>query len=311
MEASKEPLQSLSDNDLLKLRSELQEKLSTAYKARDEAYASLSESIRQLKELHETRRRLIAELKEHRAKRSELIKNVKALREQFKKIRESTSKIYAEVRDTSRKIKALKPLLPRKPADVLEEKILELEWYHQTHSLSLDEEKHMLDELSKLAVQLQALKKYNDLVSLLNELKSQIQANKERMQKLREEISQLSSKIDEHTQAISNIRSELERLSEDIKMKRELIAKAKLQLDKAKNTIKLLKREIYLTDKELERRALLKRAERIANILKIRREKLREKALAVYERFKRGERLSLAEYKLLMEFNLIPIKSSE
>jgi len=310
MDITIESLYNLSDKALLELRNKIQDDLNKALRLRQLTYAELSENIKQLKQLSERRRELLRDLREHKSIRFQLINKVKELRKNALRLKKDLSEAYQNLREIKRRIRLIRRNLPNTSLDLLEKRILELEWYHQTHSLSLDEENKILNEISRLAVQLQTANEYKTLIQSLNTIKERITITRNELQKIREDIAQIEDKIKEQDIIISNIKNELNDISNLLTEKRSTIANTKTKLDDIRNKISSLQRDLKLLDKELERRELLKRAQKIAKILQIQREKLREKALEAYEKFKKGERLSLEEYKLLLEFDLISVKSS-
>ena len=63
--------------------------------------------------------------------------------------------------------------------------------------------------------------------------------------------------------------------------------------------------EIKRIREELEKTAILLKAAELSQILSRRRAELYEVALKALEKYRQGEKLTLDEFKLLMEFNLL------
>jgi len=300
----------LSEEELSRLRENLLAEISDLSRSIQEKRQRLASLVMRIRELKEKRRELVDEvrrLREERRRTKEQLLGVKEeIRSTYKEVRE----VRVSIRSKMRRARKLGRVVRRikEPPEELEYKILELEWYQQTHSLSLEEEYKVIEKLSKLALLLQNLREYSSTLEAvekeqkkLRELVDKVNDLKQQMTKLTNALKDLSSRIDE-------ISSQISRIDAEIKSLREQIISTRKELDEALSKRRGLKDELRKVCDEIERRQLLKRAERIAKILAKRRELLREQALKAYEKYKRGERITFEEYKLLMEFNLLELK---
>ena len=118
------------------------------------------------------------------------------------------------------------------------------------------------------------------------------------MNEIREHIGQINEQI-------NSLKEKLNELYTTIGKKREKLNVMVESLAKIIEEYNAICKRLKEVEAEIRRQNLLLKAQRIAQSLSRRREILKKKALKVYEKYKQGARLTLEEYRLLMEFNLL------
>ncbi len=264
----------------------------------------LSLRIREKREVLAEYRARISEIIEEK---NRLIEEIRKLKEQKNKISEKLSELRSLLREKREKMKNLRALIGRRlPSEEdLAEKLEKLEWEYQTRSMPLEEEKIYVERIEKLGRTLANVRKYNKLreevAKIKEEIASLIAMRKEIIDKMNEYSNKYLSLKDELTKLKSmrdQLKTEIENLVE--------------QRDKIRNEAngyhqKFIEtnNEIRKLQEEIERIAILLKASQLSRIIEERRKSLYSKAKEVYEKYKRGERLTFEEFKLLVEFNMI------
>ena len=75
--------------------------------------------------------------------------------------------------------------------------------------------------------------------------------------------------------------------------------------NKIQNLLKITQ-DIKEIKDEIEKVVLLLKAQELSRKIEKRKQQLYSRAQLIYEKYKRGEKLTLEEFKILMEFNMIP-----
>lgn len=252
----------------------------------------LANNLREMNELKEKKKEIINKVKEIKSKERELI------------FRKNELKILK--RENKKRLKSLLSLVKsRKSEEELKEELKKLEWIYQTTPMSLEEEKEYVRKIDKLMFALQIIEKCKSIRTELNKITEEIEEINLKLNHLRKERVKLSEELTK----IRNIMSEK---FKEVKLLKEEISKLIYQRNSLKeeadnyhkNYVKLLLK-IGEVKEEIERLELLVRAFRIAKSLKERKKKLKARAEEIYERYKRGEKISWDEFKLLLEFGYI------
>jgi uncharacterized coiled-coil DUF342 family protein len=282
----------------------------------------LSREIQQTREtikaLKERRHRLLSELKEIRGKRAALLEDLRRAKSKLRESIEERRKLVSEVKsliEERRKLlgelKAIKELAQSKkaafqalseeiriPISALKRKIEELEWYMQTHVLTLEEEKQVVRKLQAYSSLLKrALSAQREKEEYL-ELRALHLSLKSRVAELTSKISELKSAITAKTREIEELRSSVNaRLSEYMNAKTLLENKKKeieaCNNDLAQNTARLnaLRQEYNNVLKSIAR-------EREKSLIELKKRDLLNKIS------KNGKkRFSLEELKILYGFS--------
>lgn len=241
--------------------------------------------------LHEQIRKLRAKASELRQKRDELntrVQGLKTLREEVNKKRRQqhaqTLKLREEVRTYAEKT-------PSRDMENLQMEIERLEWRIQTTPLALKEEEMLIDQIRPLENQMLIYKKLQKLKNDLTELRTEEKESESAAKTYHKEILELA----EQSQGLHE--EMLEALNEADTLQTEADNAHQKFLD-AKQNARSLHQQIEPLREELHRMEEEKKAR---HELELRRG-LEERAL---EKLKRGEKLTLEEFKALTEKGII------
>jgi len=244
--------------------------------------------------LHEDIKRLRSEARSLKEKRDELnrrVKHLKTLREEARKKRGEKISHLKELRQKTRDLTAKRP---KRSAQSLENEIEKIEWKIQTDSLSLDEERKLIERVKSLETQLEAYREIKNVKNKILTLQEEVETLKKEISSRNEEISEVAKqsqrfheKMIEKLEKIKELQAEADAMHKRYVENKE---KAKAFHSKYVETLGQIKglREIIRKREEAEK------AKQIASL----RKKLEKEAL---DKLRRGEKLTFEEFKLLAE----------
>ena len=288
---------------------ELQERAYEERSRRDEynlKAREISAKIREVRSLIQEKRQELLELINERRK---LIDEAREIKGNIRLLKEQISNLRLAKREYISRLRIIQHLLGRKIIDEekLKEELEKLEWEYQTTPLPLEIEKIYVKKIDLLEYKLQLLRARKKLSSKIDEVNNEIVSRVREIEKLKEKLSELSNNIDELTKKIGDLKANLEELRNRLNnLLRERDECRNLANKHHNNYVNLVNRINEVKD-EIQRLNLLLKATKIAKTLEEQREILRKKAEKIYEKYKRGEKLSLEEFKLLLEFGYIGV----
>lgn len=233
----------------------------------------------------------IRRLKNERDGMNHEVQNLKQLREETKTV------IYekiGELRELSQQVRILIQQKPSKNIQTLQKKMEEIEWKIQTTSLSLEEERQLVDQVQKLGAEITILEKLDSLDQKKKKVQTELEAAKvsnqsyhnklmEKAQKSQEFHNKIGEKIDE----AKKVRAEADEMHRNYVQTRQNNEPIQKEIADISNKIELLRKEIH-RDEEKERKMVKKSL----------RKKLEEQAR---KKIKGGEKLTWNEFKILSE----------
>jgi len=187
----------LSKQDRTQKIRELDQRLSTLREQRDKLNIEASEWADERDKLNQQIKNLrteMLELKNERNKLNEKVKELKQLREQA---RGEIRKKIEEIKEIDQEIKALYEKKPSRSPQILQRELESLEWKIQTTSLSLQEEKELVELVEGLEVQLNVYRKIEQLNDKMLELKTEIKALETRRKLRHEKLTETAQKSQE------------------------------------------------------------------------------------------------------------------
>lgn len=286
----------MDTEDLQKKREELREKIGEAKELREKLNERTKELRKQRDEINAKIERYRKEGIHHKEKRDEINKQVA----RAKKKRRELNKEYESI---SKEIVALKrKYLPEKPpTEALKKKRDELEFKQMTHQLCKREEEELVEELSQLEKEIRRREKILEDYPVLKEKMEKEQLLKSKGDKEHQKVRELADKAqDEHLEMVKCF-NKPHGLYKDIKKIQRDYILTKLDADRAHKKLVSYIKEIRGIEDELDS---LKKEEKAAKI-KIERDVIQKKADEVYEKFKKGEKLSTEDLMLLQKAGLI------
>ncbi|KAA0002252.1 MAG: hypothetical protein FE048_04200 [Thermoplasmata archaeon] len=282
--------------ELQKKREEFREKIREAKEERERLNETTKELRKKRDEINAEIERYRKEGIRHREKRDEINKQVA----RAKKKRRELNKEYEILRKEISILK--KKYLPEKPPlDVLIKKRDELEFIQMTRQLSKKEEEELVEELSKLEREIRKREKILEQHPILKEKMEKEQLLKMKGDKEHQKVKELAERAqNEHLEMIECFNKSRKLFREIKKIQKEYILN-KLDADKAHKRLVSYIKEIRKIEEQIDE---LRRKEKAAKI-KIERDVIQKKADEVYERFKKGEKLSTEDLMLLQKAGLI------
>lgn len=273
---------------------ELDQKLSTLREQRDKLNVEAREWADERDKLNQQIKNLraeILELKNRRNKLNDKVKELKQLRE--KATREMRKKIE-EIKEIGQEIKVLSKKKPSRSPQLLKREFDSLEWKIQTTSLSLQEEKELVDQVERLEVQLNAHRKIGELNDKMLELKTGIKALETRRKLRHEELTETAQKSQiihkkmlERIEKAKELKTEADELHKNFLDARERAKLVQREFTEILNQINSVRDEIR-EEEEKEK----KKGEEVL------RKKIEKRAR---EKVKRGEKLTWEEFQVLAE----------
>jgi len=273
---------------------ELDQKLSTLREQRDKLNTEVREWADKRDKLNQQIKNLRAEILELKDKRNELNEKVNELKQLREQARGEIRENIEEIKEIDQEIKALYKKKPSRSPQILKRELESLEWKIQTTSLSLQDEKELVERVERLEVQLNVHRKIEQLNDKMLELKTEIKALETRGKLCHEKLMETAQKSQEiHEKMLGKIeKAEGLKMEADDLHKNFLDARERARLVQRKfreilNQINLLRDEIRKEeDKEKEKseKALRKKLEKRAR-----------------EKVKRGEKLTWEEFQILAD----------
>ncbi|MEM2110416.1 MAG: hypothetical protein QXX08_00870 [Candidatus Bathyarchaeia archaeon] len=244
--------------------------------------------------LHEKIKKLRTEAKNLKEKRDALndeVQHLKSLRERIRKEHyektDNLQRLRQKMRETQTKTL-------RRNAQSLEKEIEMIEWRIQTNSLSLDEEKKLVEQVKNLEKQLEFYRntknKKNEVQALEDEvkrLKVKISSYRDKIAELAVQSQKFHLKMLEYYEEMKELKAEADTMHKKYLESREKAQMFHSRYKEVLNQISSLKKAIR--EKEGE-----ERAKKIADL----RILLEKEAL---DKLKRGEKLTFEEFKILAE----------
>jgi uncharacterized coiled-coil DUF342 family protein len=273
---------------------ELTQKLSALKDQKDKLNAEAEEWAEKRDKLNEQFKNLRAETLELKNERDKLNEEVKELKLQRDEAKTEFHAKIEEMRKLNQEINALIKKKSSRSFQALQREFERIEWKIQTTSLSLKEEKALVEQVKPLEMQLNIYKKLDQLNQKRIQLKAELSA-------LETKSKLFHGKLTETAQRSQQIHTKmLEKINDSKKLKEEADSLHKLFL-RTREKVRPIQEEIleistrikaFREEAEKEEKKEKKKGEEAL------REKLEKQAR---EKLRRGEKLSWEEFQLLAE----------
>ena len=278
LEKEKERLQKRAD-ELRKKRDELNRKSRELAEERDE----LSAKIRELR----------VKIREHKQKRDELNQRVKSAKEK----RTELNRIYLQAKRRLKELERKKSLSLGVNIEKLKRELRRLENEQMTQPMSPQREKEVVERIAKLHAKLKECEEKISQDIRLKRAYEEMNLAKERAEKQHAEVEELAERAQrEHEEMLRLIR-ECDAISKKIEDIQEKIVFTKIDADNIHKEFIECVDKIHQLEREISslRRAGKKKEE----------SEIQKEAMEIFERFKRGEKLSTEDLLLLQKAGLI------
>jgi uncharacterized coiled-coil DUF342 family protein len=273
---------------------ELTQKLSLLKNERDKLNAEAEEWAEKRDKLNGQFKNLRAEILELKNERDKLNEEVKELKLQRDEAKTEFHEKIEEIRKINQEIKALIKKKPPRSFQTLQKEFEQIEWKIQTTTLSLKEEKELVEQVKWLEAQLNIYKKLSQSNQKIIELKAELKALDTKSKLFHEKLTetaqrsqQIHKKMMEKIDDSKKLKEEADGLHKLFLQTREKVRPIQQEILEISNQIKELRDE---AQKEEEKEK--KKTEETL------REKLEKQAR---EKLRRGEKLTWEEFQLLAE----------
>jgi uncharacterized coiled-coil DUF342 family protein len=266
------------------------EELKIRLKERDELKNDVSILRKELSNFNSKKKEIIETIRTKNRKAEDF----KAKRDKFnskiQELKKERGTINSSIKELFNQYKELKQKAPKKDFRRMEMELKRLEWTLQTRVLKVEKEDELVKRIEILKTD---LKDFKDLIALSKE----IDVKKLKSKKIHTKILTYSQESQKHHETflenIKEIRT-LEGQIDDINQRKDASGS---KLDEAKEALKLKDADVKKLSESLEKEEK-KRQEKSVDELK-------KEAKLVYERFKKGEKLSTEDLFLLQRFGQI------
>lgn len=262
-------------------------------KKRDELNSESRRWIEKRDQLNAKVRELIEKARQHRGTRDELNEKVK----QTKKDRDEWNKRVGELREEISKIKRKKLSKDGVSIDRLRRELKMLEFKQMTSVLSVDKERELIDILSKIQSEIEEREKTLEQDEEMRQMIKELQVAKEKAEECHRLVEEMAERAQLEHASMMEAYDEGDRLRKEADECQERFIKSKTLADEEhKKHIEFI-RMVYDFDKIIsglnakERRVRKEEEETLA----------KKEAEDVYERFKRGEKLSTEDILTLQK----------
>lgn len=284
----------MSERKKSEIVAELHEKLSTLKDQEDRLETETREWAEGRDKLNAQMRSLRDEIRELRSQRDELNSKVKEMKQRRN---EMTAKIHERLEEIKKLGEENKTLAKRKPPerhDVLQKEVESIDWTIQTASLTLQEDRELVEKVKQLETQLAIYRKLDQQAKKTAQLRIEVRTMKSENELLHKQLTENAQKSQEtHKRMLEKIEE-----SKAIKTKADNMHSQFLQ---ARERTRPLQEEVKVV---LSQIGHLK-GEMREEVKKERKESqdaLRETVeRQAKEKLKRGEKLSWEEFQLLAE----------
>jgi len=282
----------------------LEETISHFRKKRDEHNQLTKEALRKRNEINQEMNELLVKAKEHMTKRDELNIQVKEFKERRENLQENLQEkktLMEELTEKEGNVKEGDIRKKRRLMKNLTEEVEKLEWNLQTRILSSEEEKNMIQELEKLS------ERINKLAADVHVTTSQAQVWRE-ISSIQKQINYLHIKIIDpakESQIFHNLMNQFFQQVNVLRKKandfhKEFLDNKKIADNYHKEFLNKVseKNELRKELKEIQKEVRKNMQYKI-------RSNLEENAKKAFEKYERGENLSMEEFRLLVEKGMI------
>ncbi|HAR95046.1 MAG TPA: phosphoserine phosphatase [Deltaproteobacteria bacterium] len=262
---------------------------------RDRLNEQTKDWVRKRDDLNAQARELIDEANTHKAKRNDLNQEVREIKVQRdlwnRKVNETAEALARKKRDKE----------PRKgpPIRLLKKRLKDLELQQQTSSLTLTKEKELIDQIRALNAEIQSMEKELEGDSEIKVLMAEASEAREKAEIYHTKVEELAVQSQKEHDTMMEIYDRSDAIRKEADKAQENFIKCKVQADEEhQKHIEMIK-QVHDYDKMLSglRHRDSTPTEEAAEPGEIKSD--RDEAKDIYEKFKRGEKLSTEDIMLL------------
>ncbi|KAA0004928.1 MAG: hypothetical protein DRJ99_02215 [Thermoplasmata archaeon] len=282
--------------ELVKQREELQKKANEARNKRDQLHLQSKKLILERDSLNAKIRELREQAKEHRKRRDEINERVK----NAKKVRNQLNEAYEKIRMKIRALEKKRSVALGGPSiRKLKNEVRQLEHEQMTRPMSPQNEKELIEKIAQLHLKIKEKEKallQDPKIKKTLEEEKQI---KEKAEKQHRQVEELAKKAQQEHEKMINLLKQCDQIREKINELQEKIVIVKIEADKIHNEFISYVDKIHELDRKIAE-------EKKKSSIKLEDLPLSQKrANEIFERFKRGEKLSTEDLMILQKAGLI------
>lgn len=284
----------MSQHKKTEIIAELNEKLSILKDQQNRLEAEARERAEKRDKLHGRIKTLRDEALELRGQRDELNSRVKELKQKRNDMTARLHERLEEMETLREESKALAKRKPPKSHETLQKEVESIDWTIQTTSLTLQEDKELVEKVKQLETQLAIHRKLEQLTKKTTQLRTEVKTMKSESELLHKQLTENARESQE------THRKMLERIEESKAVKTEADGMHK-QFLQAKETAGPLQEEVKMLLAQIRQlkgevwKEVQKEKKESQHALRVTLEKQAK------EKLKHGEKLSWEEFQLLAE----------
>jgi uncharacterized coiled-coil DUF342 family protein len=273
---------------------ELNEKLSTSKDQENTLLREASKFAEKRDDLNAQARNLRNEVLELRSQRDELNNRVKELKQHRDEMRAGLHEKLDEMKKFGEEHKVLAKRKPSQGYEALQKEVESTDWTIQTTSLTLQEDRALVEKVKQLETQLSIYRKLEQLTKRIAQLRSETRTIKTEIDHLHGQLTENARKSQEiHKRMIEKIEESKTLKAEADKTHKQFL-QAKERTRPVREEVKALSNRIKQLNGEIREESQKERKESEDTL----RETLEIRAR---EKLKRGEKLTWEEFQLLAE----------
>jgi uncharacterized coiled-coil DUF342 family protein len=273
---------------------QLNKELAATRQERDESNTQAKEWAEKRNKIYDQIKALQTEVKHLKEQRDEINLQVQVLKTAREKAKAERNEKHQKLTQIREKIKALEPKKPSTRLKDLEKAIQSIEWKIQTSSLSVKEEKALVDQVRVLEVQRVAHKQLQELTDKMVDMQTEAKALGTQAKLNHEKLSQLAKESQGFHEKLIGVLNNIKSLRQNADEAHQKYVEIHQKADEGHERYVGIQRQIRALKDELAK----KEKEHYGARGRALREEATKKA---QEKLKRGEKLTWDEFKLLTE----------
>jgi len=286
-----------SIEDLEREREDLQNKANELKRRRDQLHEESKRLCEERDQLNAEIRNLRNKIRDHRKKRDELNQRVK----EAKKKRDELNKIYLEAKRKIKEIEKSRSSALGINLNKLKKELKKLEHEQMTQPMTPQKEKEVIERIAHLHAQIKEHeRKLNEDIKLKRALE-ELKIAKERAEKQHAKVEELAEKAQNEHETMLKLLKQTDSLVKRVNEIQERIIFIKIDADKTHKSFIECVDKIHELEREISSLKETHRRERRSKETS----SIKKEASEIFERFKRGEKLSTEDILLLQKAGLI------
>jgi uncharacterized coiled-coil DUF342 family protein len=276
---------------------ELNSRLAELMKEKERLETEADEFMDKRNKLNDQFNNIRAEVSQLREERDESNSRVKELKLTRAELKNDIHELIEELKSLRDSAKTIARTKPQQNSTVLQKDLDSLEWKIQTSSLSLEDEKQLIDQVRKLEAPLAIYKKLDRLQAKISEKEAKLQSLDNEQKTVHNQITQIAQKRQEtHEKMLKQI-EEARRMKTKADEAHAQFILAREKGKPVKDSIGEIRDQIGRLKGEIREEESEKRQQNEGVV----RENIEKKAR---EKLKRGEKLSWEEFQVVAEKGL-------